>query len=622
MRKRFRWLWMAFLGILCVLILFSCQKASEQSKSEEEPDTASDPVVEEEKPMLLDREQAYVVAENKATEYVLVRDDQASEEVKQKISSFRNRFWLKTGADIRVEDDTSSPASKEILIALMDGRAEPEQELAKLSAPQQKGYRISTVGEKIVVATTEEYLSEALELLERAICDCGDSVWGVPKTYLGALDLPVIDQAGSLYPVGQGNYAYNVPNVSSKTVNDFIDRLEEQNYTKYDSHTVGESDFWTYIKDSMEGNMVIYVMYHKELQTLRVTYGPMEYLPNVTPIEESFITTPTVTQMYMQMADNGFGKDNIANNTTGAPGMSYLLQLSDGRFIMIDGGNADGTVTPAKQNANGLWTIGSAITTKDEKRLYDTMCDMLPPDETKPTIAVWFISHAHGDHMLLATDFVETYKDQIELEMIAFNFLEVSQTKLWIGMKDWEMNFRNRVATNFPDAETWIMHTGQRLFLPGCEIEVLATAEDTVCTGKTISDGNDICAVYRIKLGNSTFLVLGDAYPTTTEFMRDAYGSALESDILQLAHHGFEGSGMVKNFYSLVDPKICFWPCDEFRFQMDNRTIGHSDPGSTFYMNWWLRNTSWTRENRLGARQHYTASYMTTIDASTGKKIS
>ena len=137
MRKRSRWLWMAFLGILCVLILFSCQKASEQSKSEEEPDTASDPVVEEEKPMLLDREQAYVVAENKATEYVLVRDDQASEEVKQKISSFRNRFWLKTGADIQVEDDTSSPASKEILIALMDGRAEPEQELAKLSAPQQ-----------------------------------------------------------------------------------------------------------------------------------------------------------------------------------------------------------------------------------------------------------------------------------------------------------------------------------------------------------------------------------------------------------------------------------------------------------------------------------------------------
>jgi glyoxylase-like metal-dependent hydrolase (beta-lactamase superfamily II) len=363
-------------------------------------------------------------------------------------------------------------------------------------------------------------------------------------------------------------------------------------------------------------------MYHEKIQTLRVTYGPMEYLPNVTPLAEEPVSDPTITQMYMQMADTGFGKDNIANNTTGAPGMSYLLQLSDGRFIMIDGGNSDGTVTPAIQTSNGTWTIGAPITTKDEQRLYDTMCRMLPSGMSKPTIAVWFISHAHGDHMLLATDFVETYKDRIKLELIAFNFLEVSQTKLAPIMKDWEMGFRTRVETNFPNAKTWIMHTGQQLFLPGCEIEVLATAEDTVCTGKTITDGNDICAVYRIMLGGTTFMVLGDAYPTTTEFMRDAYGDALESDILQLAHHGFEGSGMVADFYALVDPKICLWPCDEFRFQTDHRTIGSSNSNSTFYMNWWLRNKPWTRANRTGIRQHYTASYMTTIEASTGKKIS
>jgi hypothetical protein len=186
-------------------------------------------------------------------------------------------------------------------------------------------------------------------------------------------------------------------------------------------------------------------------------------------------------------------------------------------------------------------------------------------------------------------------------------------------MKDWEMNFRNRVEKNFPGVKTWFMHTGQRLMLPGCEIEVVATAEDVVCTGKEITDGNDISAIFRITLGNTSFLVLGDAYPTITEFVRTAYGTALQSDILQMAHHGFEGSGMDPEFYAMVDPKICFWPCDEYRFRMDIRTVASS--GSTFRMNWWMRNKPWTRGTQSGTREHYTAAYTTTVNALTGKRI-
>ena len=572
-------------------------------------------------PALLDPEQANIVADNHTTQYLLVCDDDASSATQGAITRFRDAFLAKTGTDLRTVKDTTPTTAKEIIFGVMDGRAESLQVQSELTAPNGKGYRIGTVGEKIVLVSDEEYLTEAVNLLLCAICDCGDGVWGIPKDYVGSLEIPYLQADGTLYPVGQGNYAYNVTEISSMAVQNFVNRFEQEYFEKYDSHTVGESQFFTFVKDSIRGNMVAYVMYHKAIETLRVTYGPLEYLPNATPMAASDTVEPTITQMYMQMADNGFGANGVANNTTGAPGMSYLLQLSDGRFIMIDGGNADGTVTPAVQNANGSWSVGEKITATDEKRLYDTMRAMLPAGQTKPTIAVWFITHAHGDHILLATDFVNTYKNQIEVEMMAFNFLEVSQTDLWSGMKDWEMNFRNAVEACSPDVKTWIMHTGQRLCLPGCEIEVLATAEDMVCTGKTISEGNDISAIFRIHLGNTSFLVLGDAYPTITEFTRDAYGDALESDILQLAHHGFEGSGMTPDFYSLIDPQICFWPCDQFRFLSDSRNLGSSVVGSTFYMNWWLRNKPWTRGSESGTREHYTASYQTTVSALTGKKI-
>ena len=600
-----------FSFLLCMLLSLPLLSACRQ---EEEPlDTSSDSVASSEEssseseteqaPALLDRNEA---------------NDTASEFVRTTLQSFRNRVWTKTGVELPIKTDKTAATSREILISMMDGRSEPQEELAKLTAPQKKGFRVCTIGEKIVVAATEEYLEEALNLLFDAVCDCGNDVWGIPKDYFSVLDIPALPKEGQLYYAGEGNYAYNLTNVSTRTVNDFINQIESDGFKRYTSNTIGSSEFQTYIKDSIHSRMVVYVMYHPTLKTLRLTYGPMEYLPNATPIQAANAIEPTITQMHMEMVDNGFGKDNIVNNTTGAPGMSYLLQLSDGRFIVIDGGNADGTITPAVQDDKGHWSIGEEIQTKDSERLYKKMRELQIDRNKPPTIAVWFISHAHGDHMLLATDFLYTYKDKISLELVAFNFLDVPSTKLPTIMLTWENNFRSRVQQYFPDAQTWIMHTGQQLFLPGCEIEVFATAEDFLCTGSPVTDGNNICAVYRITLGNTSFMVLGDAYPVTSEFMRDAYGTALESDILQLSHHGFEGSGMTAGFYQYINPKICFWPCDEFRFRMDPRTLGTH---GAFPMNYWLRNSKWTRGTESGVREHYTSSYTTTINADTGKKI-
>ena len=57
------------------------------------------------------------------------------------------------------------------------------------------------------------------------------------------------------------------------------------------------------------------------------------------------------------------------------------------------------------------------------------------------------------------------------------------------------------------------------------------------------------------------FLVLGDNEDQSSEWIAKAYGSYLESDIVQAAHHGM--SGACRALYRLVLSKIVFWPTGE-----------------------------------------------------------
>lgn len=555
----------------------------------------------------LDAADALILATKGKSQYVLVVDDDANAAIQTAVSDFAARFTNRTKASLKTKTDNERSTDKEILIGIMDEREETQVAAEQLFAPGGKGYRISVEGSKIVLISAEEYLGEAVKLLASAILPCGEDSFGIEKNYVGEMDIPECEASGEMYTADEGNYTYNVSNISKRDYNEWVDQLRGENFSLHSKHTIGQSSFATYYKDSIYGSQVLYVSYHGALKTMRMTWGPLEYLPPVEEIRADNKATPTITQMHLQMVDNGFN----GNTNTGAPGMSYLLQLSDGRFIVIDGGNSDQTINVAVQGANGEWALGNKITTTDEKRLYDTMCEMMPSDAQRPTVAMWFFSHVHGDHMDLAISFLQNYAGKINLELVAYNFLNFYEYPS-IAI------FRSRIEKNFPEADTWIMHTGQTMQLPDCTIEVLSTPEDFVCTGNQLTDANDASVVIRITLANTSFMVLGDAYPTTSEFMRDAYGDALQSDVLQMSHHGFEGSAMTADFYTCIDPKICLWPCDEFRFQNDPRNTGSH---GLFKMNWWLRNEPWTRGNDSGTRLHYTASYMTTIDATTGKKI-
>ncbi len=368
-----------------------------------------------------------------------------------------------------------------------------------------------------------------------------------------------------VYSCGNDNYEECYYNVTAEEVEDYKELLVASGYTKHSENTIAENTFAAYVKDGM----VIYLSwYHNQLR-FNVVYGSYDYLPSTDVPEYTNLITPTVTQI---------GRGGAINN---APGLSLIVQMADGSYVIIDGGPL---------------FIG------DEKKLMDYL-NANNPDEGKPKVT-WMFTHAHGDHMDLAMNFLAKYHSEIELTMVCYNFPDFGN--ITIGEKSAKLMegkvsmLQSILKKKYPNSKQYIFHTGEKLLLPGCEIEFLKTHEDF--WPNDFKDPNETSSAWRMTIEDKTMLILGDCLERSNKWMADVYGSELKSDILQVTHHGFNG-GCVE-IYECVDPEICFWPIDQYRFDNDERILGTL---STQTFNAWLRDDS------VKERIHYAASDTVTL---------
>lgn len=230
-------------------------------------------------------------------------------------------------------------------------------------------------------------------------------------------------------------------------------------------------------------------------------------------------------------------------------GMSYAIRLSDGRFLVIDGG----------YNTYG-----------DAEALYDTL-QALSVGE-KPMIAAWILTHQHEDHFHCFLDFMEKYAAKVEVEKLLFNFpahddfahypeLERDNAKL--------PNSRGfiKIPQLYALAEkhsipVFTPHTGQKYRIGDANIEFLASIDDSIHVTK---NGNATSLVFRMELGGQVILWTADAGCSYVR-LDERYGNYLKADILQIPHHGFQ-SGTAEaeiRTYDFVDPAVCLLPSDRY----------------------------------------------------------
>lgn len=241
-------------------------------------------------------------------------------------------------------------------------------------------------------------------------------------------------------------------------------------------------------------------------------------------------------------------------------GMSYVIQLDDGRFILIDGGEHFDV---------------------DGARVYRYLCEKAQGE--KPVIAAWFFTHGHRDHVKLAARFMEEYKNDVEIETINYNiptdvdYTGFDKTSGRGDAEAEEMWFK--AIENFPNAERHILKTGDTFTFANARVDILTTAFEKYPDPPT--SRNHTSAAFKITFANGkSFIVFGDSEgdrlvklldPTSPIYCTD---ETLKSDILQVPHHGLHVAratdyDTIVRLYHKIAPKICFWPQKADRFYND-----------------------------------------------------
>lgn len=123
---------------------------------------------------------------------------------------------------------------------------------------------------------------------------------------------------------------------------------------------------------------------------------------------------------------------------------------------------------------------------------------------------------------------------------------------------------------NLTGAKVVKPHCRAEISFSGVELEILFTHEELYPT--KVWDINESSTVTRVSVQGQTVLFTGDALNNATDDMEKRYGAALQSDILQVNHHGSYDK-MKASFYETVRPTVAIFPTSSVAFA-DYRTHG------------------------------------------------
>ena len=250
---------------------------------------------------------------------------------------------------------------------------------------------------------------------------------------------------------------------------------------------------------------------------------------------------PTVWQFSYPYRDaEHTGKDNYGSN-----GMLYAVALSDGRLIVIDGGNR---WQASEQNVTEFFNFLHTISGT--------------PDNKPLRIALWHCTHSHGDHNAFFYKLLRRYSDRISLERAAFNFPADSA----MVKNAYATRIRSILATRYPALQYLKVHSGCSFLLQDAFCEVLYTHEDLAdvrSAALPLDNLNEGCSVLKMTIGQSVFLFPGDALELSQAvLLKNFSAQTLHADVLQASHHLKVD---LADLYAAVAPTYVMCPASKLR---------------------------------------------------------
>ena len=382
--------------------------------------------------------------------------------------------------------------------------------------------------------------------------------------------IPPVDPA----TFGQASITYNCHDGSilstydQKTSDDFggvCSYYEQAGYTLYNSSDMGGNLSATYVK----GKAMAHVYWHPANQELNVVLSDSAggTLPPATPAVTDGEYECTVTQMM----DAGH-----------VNGMSYVIQLKDGSYIIYDGGYSDLTSTME------TFLLGNY------------------KGEGKPIIRAWVLTHSHNDHYPVFQKFAARTRrgEKFIVENIIVSPLNDEKYKLNTEEIYGSSEKFAKDAANFTGAKVIFAHTGMRFTFCNLDMEILYAPESYYKTTDDLGNFNNTSVVSRLTGDGYSALFTGDVAIQGSTVMEGLYGDYLKSDMCQISHHGVEDVPL--SFYEYVKAPILFYPCDQWLYDQTDR---HWEERQA------MEDWDCTKEILIAGLGRYTRSWGTVFDA-------
>lgn len=457
--------------------------------------------------------------------------------------------WIKDGESYNSE-------SLEILVGYTgyDETAEVAEELGY------GDYAIRAVGNKIVILSyADEGYTNAVDrfvsLLYGGVTEKADGTSDISISAEHLNGVFSFEKMASAVPVYDGGSGYTALDMSEGCFGIIIDDTTPEEYKNYLT-ALSDDGYKTHATNDIAGSLFATVYteeftvnagYYNNLEEVRIIIEPYED-DTLAPVKSDAapVTTSQITML---------GVDGIYNGKYQNNGLCLIYRLSDGSFIVIDGGHAENSAIYSAQIIKELRAQSKdyAKTDKDIR------------------IACWIITHPHGDHHgTLLKQYKQFTAFSFESIMCSFwteeDFLESKNTSSDFASGTWKGYMRSREIAKEIGADFINPHVGQVYWYGDTSFEILYTIESYL---PKVATGFNTCSlVIRTTTTDAsgkstTVMVTGDATGHAFEICNTMYGKELASDIVQVAHHGAGTGGanaQTTTAYTYMKPYVILWP--------------------------------------------------------------
>jgi len=330
---------------------------------------------------------------------------------------------------------------------------------------------------------------------------------------------------GDAKDFGRGTYIVEVQGTSLDDYNSYLSLLEEQNYKKYYDNGAEGLDGCVYTST-----------FTKDEITLTVSHMVKTNITYVAASDQ------------MVMSEHLFYKDEyVADNKPNAKttlhllelhtyGDSYVIQMKNGHFIMMDGGME-----------------------MDTRYLLDYI-ETLVPEGEKPLIEGWFVTHGHSDHIGPFTSLVKhpEYANRIIVNGIYFsepNKIVGGGSTLIQNVEYAALSLKTEEGERTP---VYRPQTGQRYYFNDITIDILHTQEQLAKEDYENANFNDSSSWFLFTIDGQKFLDAGDASEGGIGVVKRTYNQEMfDLTMLSVFHHG---QNVYDSYVNYFDYKVAIYP--------------------------------------------------------------